>query len=108
MNNRTGLGLMVLVGLMAGLLAGCTLPVPRTSIAYQPSTRSVEISSPKDVSIGKVELLMEGTNVTLTVENYKSEIPIEVIKAAAEAQSAQIAAGQAAIERVISAAAGVK
>lgn len=110
--NKTGKGRMGLMGLMvlmaAALMAGCTLPVPKTSIAFRPESRTVDIQSPKDVEIGKVSVEWAGTNFNLTVENYKSANSLEVVKAAAEAQASQMAAGQAALEKVISAAAGVK
>lgn len=90
------------------LISGCALPVPKTKIAYQPATRAIDIQSPKDVSIGTVEVLADGTNFTLRITDYKSESNVEVIRAAASAQAAQIAAGQEALGRVIAAASGAK
>lgn len=87
------------------LLAGCgALPVPATKISYQPESRAIAISSPKDVKIGKIDLLSEGTNFTLTITDYKSSNPIEVIKAAAGAQKVQVQGGLDALDRIITAA----
>lgn len=89
-------------------LVGCTLPVPKTHISYQPGTKALVIQSPKDVQIGKVEVLCEGTNFTLTISEYKAENNVEVVRAAAAAQKVQIKAAQDGLDKVIAAAAGAK
>lgn len=103
-----GIGRVGLVGLVGLALAGCTLPVPKTHIAYQPGTKAINIQSPKDVTIGTVEVIADGTNFTLRITDYKSTSNVEVIKAAAGAQKAQIEASQESLDRVIAAASGVQ
>ena len=100
--------IVAVAGIVGLLLNGCSLPVPKTSIVFQPATRTLNILSPKDVQIEALEVMSEGTNFTLTVKGYKSANPVEVIKAAAGAQAVQIQAAQQTLEKVISAAAGVK
>lgn len=87
-------------------LAGCTLPVPKTAIAFNPTTRTLSIQSPKDVKFAKVELLSEGTNFTLTVTDYSSANNVEVIRAAVEAQQSQMAEANKALNAITAAAIG--
>jgi hypothetical protein len=94
------------VGILAALaVAGCTLPVPKTAISYDPASKTVQIASPKDVQIEKVDLQLQGTNFTLSIAGYQSQNNIEVVKAAVQAQANQIAASMAALKEVAAAAA---
>lgn len=65
---RTGL----LVVAVVALCSGCQLPVPQTKIAFNPRTHTLGVKSPKNISIEKLEVLAEGTNVTLTVVGYRA------------------------------------
>jgi hypothetical protein len=95
---------LALIGTVGLVPMGCRLPVPKTSIAFDPKTKTVKISSPKDVKIGGVALSASATNFSLTITNYESLNSIEVVKAAAEAQGKQIAAGQETFNKIVSAA----
>jgi hypothetical protein len=100
-------GILACAALLAVLISGCSvLPVPPTKIGFDPTSKSLSITSPKNVEIGKLELLAEGTNFTLTVTDYRSKHDAAIIQAAAAAQAKQIAASQEAFGMLIQAATG--
>lgn len=93
---------LTIASIAAVVLTGCALPVPRTDIAFNPSQRTLSIRSPKDVKFDRVELMVDGTNFTLTVDKYRSENNIEVVKAAVEAQLNQQKAGLEGFDKILS------
>ena len=91
------------------VLTGCVaLPVPRTEIKFDPATKSLAIQSPKDVQITNVVIVATATNFSLTIGSYSSQNPVEVIRAAVTAQQNQMTAANDALERIVTAAAGIK
>jgi hypothetical protein len=90
------------------VLAGCALPVPKTTIQFNPTAQALDIRSPKDVQITNVVLTVSGTNFSLTIGSYCSQNPVEVIRAAVVAQQNQMAAANDALTKILGAATGIK
>src|SRR5512133_1454619 len=74
--------------LACALLCGCNT-VPKTTIAFDPTGKAVAIASPKDVEMKNLNVAVSGTNFTVKVEEYKSKINAEVVRAVAQANIAQ-------------------
>ena len=90
------------------LLSGCTLnnSVPKTQFSFNPTTKTLDIKSPKDVVMTNVVVKLQDNNVEMTIGSYSSANNIEVIKAAVEAQKNQIDAIQKGVTDVVTAVAG--
>jgi hypothetical protein len=84
-------------------LAGCQLPVPRTSLKFDPTTKTLDIRSPKDVKMAGVTVDLQGTNFSLTIDSYESANNLEIVKAAAQAQAEQISGSLKAGDRILQA-----
>lgn len=85
------------------LITGCALPVPKTSLHFDPVTKTLDIRSPKDVKMAGVTVDLQGTNFSLTIDTYESANNLEVVKAAAQAQAEQIAGSIKASDRILQA-----
>jgi hypothetical protein len=96
--------LLLIVLLIPPLLfTGCALPVPKTSLHFDPATKTLDIRSPKDVKMAGVTVDLQGTNFSLTIDSYESANNLAVVKAAAQAQAEQIAGSLKAGDRILQA-----
>jgi len=64
-------------------LSGC-MSVPATTIKYDPSSKQLDLGSPKDVTINKASVVESNGFFSLTLEGYSAKNNLEVIKAVVE------------------------
>lgn len=65
------------------LLVGC-MGVPSTTIRYSPKTKTLDLGSPKDVTIKKATVTESNGFFSLAIEGYSAKNNINVIKAVIE------------------------
>ncbi len=91
------------------LFSGCSInqTMPKTTIRFDPVTRSVDIQSPKDIEIQNFSLLYQTNGqVSLAFSNYTSHQNASVVNAVAAYNKAMQDAALKAGEKALGAAAG--
>lgn len=68
------------------LLCGC-MSVPTTRINYVPATQTLNIQSPKDVTIESLSVTTDGPDFLIELKNYRSASNVEVVRTVAEANA---------------------
>ena len=81
------------------LVSGCALfnkpGVPATKISFNPKTEALNVSSPKDVTIGSVSIMQSNGVFAMTVTDYQSTNNAALVGVVVSAQ-AQVASNASA------------
>lgn len=77
------------------------MSVPQTGIRFNPETKQLDISSPKDVEIQRASVYESNDVFIITVEGYKAKNNIDVIRAVTEANAENAARAAALVGTLI-------
>ena len=89
---------LILFSLLLVVSSGCSIfggpKVPSTNISFNPKTEALHVSSPKDVTIGSVNISQSNGVFTMSVINYSSTNNAALVGVVSSAQ-AQVASNAA-------------